>query len=208
MTQNKGHIFGNITSVDEHQDYLPYKPTIQLNFFKNWALEFTYDRFKATTTNSYVVPGSHDGDLVWTPFMLGLQFRWPLYKKTLVPYLTGGVSYNKVEFNENPWYKWGFGSPEDYEEWTSQGRKPEDYPNNGYRRDFRPEDSWGTYLGLGIDYFFTPHWALNLDWRYHWARTNFRYILAYGEGADVTVDTRGTFNLEQWIIGLGIKYFF
>lgn len=212
MTQNKGPIFGNIISLDENQHFgpsqnlIPFKPMIQLLLTRNWALELGYDQFSATTTNQG--DDSHDGDIKWNPFMLALQYRFDLPYRAVVPYVFWGLSYNKVTFEERPWYRWGFPNPGSYDTWVGQGNRPEDYPNNAYRRKFTPKDGFGSFFGLGVDYFLSPNWALNMDWRYHIFKTNFRFLLGYDEGRDVTHDTTGSFNLEQWILGFGIKYFF
>lgn len=206
MTEGKGTIFRSINSLEETQDYTPVKPSIQFKFSEYWAVDLGYDQFKVTTGNA--VDNSHDGDIEWNSFMLALQFRVPFLHRTLVPYANWGISYNKVTFTEQPWYRWGFPNPQTYSSWVGQGNRAEDYPNNGYRRKFTTDDSLGTFIGLGIDYFFAEHWAVNLDYRYHLLESNFRYVLSYGEGADVTTDVRDKFKLNHWIIGLGIKYYF
>jgi hypothetical protein len=47
-----------------------------------------------------------------------------------------------------------------------------------------------------------------LDWRYHWARVNFTYTLAYDDGAYVVGRDGGTFILDAWILSLSLKYVF
>lgn len=222
MTQNHGPIFGNINLLDEEQNYWPVKPLIQFNFSKYWALEFGYDQFKAHALNRGFVDVGHDigvvadddrrwsdGVVEWEPIMMALQFRWPHFHKSFVPYLLGGVSYTKTYWNRNDWYYFGFPSLETYTNWTVQGNRPQAYPNSGYRRIFEVEDhTIGTLLGLGVDYFIWKNLALNLDWRYHWARANFKYTLAYSDGRDIISREQGTFILDSWILGLGLKYFF
>lgn len=206
LTQGRGPIFRAISVLDETQNYVPIKPVIQYKFSEYWAVELGYDQFKVTTGNQG--DNSHDGDIEWNPLMLALQIRVPFLNNTLVPYASWGVSYNKISFTERPWYRWGFPDPQTYSSWVGQGNLAQDYPNNAYRRKFTTDDSYGTFFGLGIDYFFARHWAVNLDYRYHLLRTNFRYVLAYDEGATVTTDVRDTFKLDHWVIGVGLKYFF
>ena len=208
MEHSKGQILRNLISFEEDQNYLPYKFMVQADLLKYLALEFGYEKFKATSLNRGLVRAHSDGDLEWSPIMLGLQFRWPHFHKSFVPYLLGGVSYNLVSFSEPGWYYYGFPSPEAYESWLGQGNKPEDYPNNGYRRRISPENVWGTFLGLGMDFFLSKNWALNLDWRYHWVQSNFTFSLGYSGGEEVASMEKGTFNLNTWVIGLGVKYFF
>ena len=215
MTQNTGPIFGNITLLDEEQNYWPVKPLIQFNFSRYWALEFGYDQFKAHALNRGFGdvadhdPRWSDGTITWEPIMMSLQFRWPHFHKSVVPYVLGGVSYTKTNWDRNEWYYYGFPSLQEYASWTSQGNRAADYPNNGYRRVFEVEDhTIGTLLGVGVDYFIWKNLALNLDWRYHWAKVNFKYTLAFDAGQDIIRQQEGTFVLDSWILGLGVKYFF
>jgi len=215
MQQNTGPIFRNIDLLEEEQNLAPYKPILQINYSSNWALEFGYDRFKANTLNqgSEGVAANDknwaDGALEWQPIMMALQFRWPLFNKYVVPYVVGGLSYTKTSWNRNEWYYYGFSSLAEYTNWTSLGNRPEDLPNNSYRRIFSVDDhTIGSLLGLGVDFFVWKNLALNLDWRYHWAQVNFTYTLAYDGGRNIVSQQPGTFVLDSWILGLGVKYFF
>jgi outer membrane protein W len=219
MTQNTGKIIGNVNLMEEEQNYSPIKPVLQINFSKYLALEFGYDQFKAKALNRAFIaegisynehdPRFSDGAVEWTPYMLALQFRWPHFHKSFVPYLLGGLSYTKTSWTRKEWYYNGFPYPWVYDNWTSQGNRPQDYPNGGYRRIFTVDDhTIGTLLGFGVDYFIWDNLALNLDCRYHWAKVNFTYSLAFDEGRDVVSQTKGTFGLDSWILGLGLKYFF
>lgn len=215
MTQNTGHIFGTINWLEENQNYWPIKPVVQVNFLKYLALEFSYDQFKVTALCQGLFgiaehdPNWADGAVKWAPITMALQFRWPHFHKSLVPYVLGGISYTKTSWDRNEWYYYGFPSLAEYNSWTSQGNRPEDYPNSGYRRIFEVDDhTIGTLLGVGVDYFIWKNLALNLDWRYYWSKVGFTYTLAYDGGRDVVRVQHGTFFLDSWIIGLGIKYFF
>lgn len=206
LDQSRRTIVGNLTTLEEDQNYYPINPMVQFNLSKYFALEFGVNWFKAMTLNNDYIRSSSDGDLSWTTFMLGLQFRWPHFHRSFVPYVSGGVSYNKNSWDRKEWYYFGFPDPETYTSWTSQGNKPEDFPNNGYRRIHGVEDSYGVFLGLGGDYFLTKNWAVNLDWRYHWSQANWTYRLINNDGQLRL--TPGTVILDSWILGLGVKYFF
>lgn len=215
MQQNQGDIFRNIKLLDEEQDLAPYKPFLQYHLSNYWAIELGYDQFKAITLNKAFDDVAEfdrrwvDGALEWQPIMLTAQFRWPHFHKSFVPYVLGGVSYTKTSWKRNEWYYFGFPNPETYTTWTSQGNRPEDYPNNNYRRIFAVDDHCiGTIFGLGVDYFLMKNLALNLDWRYHWAQVKFKYTLAFNDGLDPISQDQGTFILDSWILGLGIKYLF
>jgi hypothetical protein len=215
MTQNRGELFRNITLLDEDQNYIPYKPSIQINFLKYLALELSYDRFKAATLNrAFDIYPEHDkrwtdGVVQWEPIMLALQFRWPHFHKSVVAYVSGGISYTKTSWERNDWYYYGFPSLEEYNNWTSQGKSPEDYSSDGYRRIFATDDYCiGTLLGIGVDFSINKNWVLNLDWRYHWAKVNFTYTLASDGGRAPFSRDQGTFILDSWILGIGLKYFF
>jgi len=206
LEQSRRTIVGNLLAMDEDQTYIPYNPVVQFNFSKYFALEFGLNQFKATALNNDYLRWASDGDLAWTSYMLGLQFRWPHFHKSFVPYFSGGVSYNRNSFQRQEWYYYGFPGPDTYTSWVSQGNKPEDYPNNGYRRIHTVDDSYGVYLGLGGDFFLTRNWALNLDWRYHWSQANWTYQLINNDG--LLRNVPGTVILDSWILGLGVKYFF
>jgi hypothetical protein len=215
MQHNQLEIFRNINLLDEEQNILPIKPMIQLNLMEYWAVELSYDKFSAAALNrAFDIYPEHDrrwtdGYLEWAPLMLSFQFRWPHFHKSFVPYVLGGISYTRTTWDRNDWYYYGFPSQEVYDDWTNQGNRPEDFPNAGYRRIFATDDHCiGTLLGIGVDYFFSKNWAINLDWRYHWAKVNFTYTLAYDDGQYVVGRDGGTFVLDSWILGLGIKYFF
>jgi opacity protein-like surface antigen len=215
MTQNTGNIIGNVNLLEEEQNYSPLNPMIQVSLSKYLALELGYYQFKAKTLNrAFDVYPEHDprfsdGAVEWSPLMLALQFRWPHFHKSVVPYVLGGLSYTKTSWDRKDWYYYGFPYPWVYDEWIGQGKSPQDFPNAGYRRIFAVDDhTIGTLLGVGVDYFIWKNLALNLDFRYHWATVNFSYTLAYDEGRDVVREVKGTFGLDSWILGLGLKYFF
>jgi len=219
MTQNHGQFIGAVNYLPEDQNYLPIKPVVQLNLSKYFALEFGYDQFKAGTLNhafsaegvDYAEhdPRFNDGNIKWDSFMLALQFRWPHFHKSFVPYVLGGVSYIKTSWERENWYYYGFPYPWVYDDWTSRGNRPQDYPNGGYRRIYDVEDhTLGTLLGIGVDYFIWKKLALNLDLRYQWAKVNFNYKLAFDDGQTVIHNEPRSFMLDSWIIGLGLKYFF
>jgi len=206
LEQSRRHIVGNMIALDEDRNYLPINPVVQVNLSKYFAVELGMNQFKAMTLNNDYHYYASDGNLEWTSFMLGLQFRWPHFHKSFVPYLSGGVSYNKNSFQINNWYYYGFPDPATYNSWIGQGNKPEDWPNNGYRRIHSVDDSYGVYLGLGADYFLTKNWALNFDCRYHWSQANWTYKLINNDG-EISRQP-GTVVLDSWILGLGVKYFF
>lgn len=206
LTQSRRTIVGNLAVLDEDQNYLPVNPYLQFHVSKYFAVEFAYYRFEDMTLNTDLLRGSSDGDIASSSYMLGLQFRWPHFHKDFVPYLLGGVSYNKNTFLKHNWYYYGFPDPQTYDTWTSQGNKPEDWPNNGYRRIHTVENSLGVALGLGLDYFLTKNWAINLDWRYHWTQANWTYQLINDDGE--LRKNYSTVILDSWILGLSIKVFF
>lgn len=215
MQKNRGEIFRNITLLAEEQNYAPMKPSVVFYFHDYWGVELSYDRFKAAALNrAFDIYPEHDrrwtdGYVDWTPLMLSFQFRWPRFHPRITPYLLAGISYTQTSWQRNEWYYYGFPSLDAYNQWVEQGNKPEDYPNAGYRRIFATDDHCiGTLWGLGVDFRLFQHWALNLDWRYHWARVKFTYTLAYDDGAYVVSRDGGTFVLDGWILSLNLRYYF
>ncbi len=215
MEHNRGEIFRNINLLNEEQNYFPYKPTVQINFLKYFAVELSYDEFEAAALNrAFDIYPEHDrrwtdGFMEWAPLMLALQIRFPQFHNSVVPYLLWGISYTKTSWKRNDWYYYGFPSLEAYNNWTGQGNNPEDYSYDGYRRIFAVDDHCiGSLWGIGVDYFIYKNLVLNLDWRYHWARVKFTYTLAADGGNDPFSVDGGTFNLDSWILGIGLKYYF
>ncbi|MBA4393065.1 MAG: hypothetical protein C0407_05885 [Desulfobacca sp.] len=205
LTNSRRLLVGNLNALEEEQNLAPYKPMVQINLSKYLALEFGYDQFKAMALNQpdYDKKTS-DGNLEWETYMYGLQFRLPLFHPAVIPYILGGVTYNKASFKENNWWRYGFPSQASYNDWVGQGNRMQDYTD--YRRIIKAEDSWGAQLGLGVDYFLWKHLALNLDFRYHIVQSNLTFQLADSRG--VFSEQHGTFNMSSWILGLGLKYFF
>ncbi len=202
---NRRHIVGHLNALEEDQNFIPYKPMVQVNLSKYLALEFGYDEFMARALNEpdYAKIWS-DGNLEWGTYMFALQFRWPHFHRSLVPYVLGGVTYNQVSFKAQNWWHHGFPDLATYNAWVGQGNRTENYTD--YRRLISADNSWGTLLGIGVDYFVWKNLALNLDVRYHWTYSNLTYRLAVNGG--VSDPELGTFNMNSWIIGLGLKYFF
>jgi len=202
---SRRHIVGHLNSLEEYQNLIPYKPMVQVNLSKYLALEFGYDQFKAIALNepTYEKYWS-DGNLEWATYMFALQFRWPHFHPSVVPYVLGGVTYNQVNFKAQNWWHYGFPDLASYNAWVGRGNRMEDYTD--YRRLINAADCWGALLGFGVDYFVWKHLALNLDIRYHWTYSNLTYRIGGNWG--VSDPELGTFNMNSWIIGLGLKYFF
>jgi hypothetical protein len=205
LTDSRRTNVGSMNLLEEDQNLAPFKPMLQINLSKYLAFEFGYDQFKAMALNQPDYDKNwSDGNLEWETYMFGLQFRWPHFNQSVIPYVLGGVTYNKASFKANNWYRYGFPSLARYNEWVGQGNRIQDYTD--YRRLITAQDSWGTQLGVGVDYYLWRHLALNLDLRYNWTQSDITFQLADSRG--VFSDTRGTFNMNSWIIGLGLKYFF
>ncbi len=78
-----------MVDLEEEQNYLPFNPFIQYHFSKYLAIEFAYNEFEDMTLNNDYLKWASDGDVAWTSYMLGLQFRWPHFHKSFVPYISG-----------------------------------------------------------------------------------------------------------------------
>lgn len=205
LTNARRHLVGHLNALEEEQNLIPLKPMIQIDLSKYFALEFSYDQFKAMALNEpdYDKYWS-DGNLEWQTYMFGLQFKLPRLHPSVFPYILGGVTYNKASFKENNWYHYGFPSLAEYNNWVGQGNRMQDYTS--YRRILKADDCWGVLLGFGVDYFIWRHLALNLDLRYHLTQSHLTFQLADSRG--VYAEEHGTFNMDSWIIGLGLKYYF
>jgi hypothetical protein len=205
LTDANQNMIGNLNRLEEEQNYSPIKPLIQINLSRYLAFEFGYDSFKAMALNQPDYDKNwSDGNLEWQNYMLAMQIRLPDFHPSIIPYFQWGVAYTKANFNAANWHRYGFPSPATYNSWVGQGNRVQDYTD--YRRLITADDCWGPLFGLGVDYFFWKHLALNLDLRYLITQSKLTYQLADSRG--VFSEQTGTFNMSSWIVGLGLKYYF
>jgi len=65
-----------------------------------------------------------------------------------------------------------------------------------------PDDSIGFNLGGGIQFLLNEHFALDLDLKYIWNKTDFKAESPGYETEEVSID------LDNFYVGIGLKYYF
>jgi opacity protein-like surface antigen len=185
-------------TVDEITEWYPTNFNVLATFCPYGGVVFEYDRFGSVMDN--------DGKLFWDTFMLGVTVRHHFKKLHLAPYAVVGVTWNWVRFDENNWWRYGFSSPQDFDEYR-KGRLPEDWENVTRRlRNMQPDNSFGWAFGFGVDIFITKHLALNLDARWNKADTDVHYrtrIDGFNE-----IDRHFTYDLDTVSYGVGLRWYF
>jgi opacity protein-like surface antigen len=191
--------FRNINRMDEEQDYTPSRISLSYRLYELIYLEGEVFLKSLVSRPRNRDVSFHDGDLEWTPYFLTLQVRIPTPTR-FQPYLSFGLAYIRTEFETQAFYKNGYDSPEEYSQiFSTRGVIK--------TREFTPEDHiWGVQFGAGADYYVTKHISLNLDFRYLVAKVGFNYRIY--EGNTLAVDDHGSFNLDTWILGFGLRYSF
>ena len=131
------------------------------NFSKNLRFEIRGSFISSDIENSSV--GFSEGTLKITPVQVSIQYQFNVNKK-LVPYLGGGAGYYLNDLSlagQSDWQALGFNITED------------------------ADSVFGFHFGAGLDYFFKPNLAFNLDARY------------------CIVSLDGTYSITDDISGLG-----
>jgi outer membrane protein len=118
------------------------------------------------------------GELQQIPILLTGRFNIPIQNK-LVPYLGGGVGYFINDFDQN----------DSVIEFIY-----------GPGADVDVDNTWGYHINGGIDFLFTPNLALNLDFKYIWNEIE--------ADVDRAGFTKEEFDVNMFVVGGGIKYYF
>lgn len=191
---------GSITDdkVDEKTELYPTNFNALVTFCPYGGLVFEYDRFGAVMDN--------DGSLYWDSFMLGVTVRHHFKKWRIAPYAVAGLTWNWARFDENNWWHYGYGSPQEFDDYSA-GKPPSDWKTATRRkRTMQPENSFGWAFGFGLDFFLTEHLALNLDARWHKADTEVHYRTRIG-GVN-QIDRHFTYDLDTVSYSVGLRWFF
>ncbi len=197
---------GTITSgtVDEQTEWYPTNFNMQFLFCPYGGLLVEYDRFSAVMES--------DGRLTWDTLTLGVTARLPLEKYRLAPYVMAGVTYNSPRFDENNWWRYGYGGVGDYDTRMAQkpsGADPEQWMMTGRLRNMKTEDSFGWTFGLGTDIFITKALAINADVRWNQASTDVTYTIDEDSGSRDNLLRRDfTYDLDTITYSLGLRWYF
>jgi outer membrane protein len=147
------------------------------NYF---SLELSGDYVKTDTEikGSGLSP-TNIGELKQIPIILNGRFHFSTNQK-ISPYLSAGIGYYINDFDLSD---------------SLSSVLP-----SGSELD--PDDSIGFNLGGGIQFLLNEHFALDLDLKYIWNKTDFEAKAPGYEKEEFSVD------LDNFYVGIGLKYYF
>ena len=202
MTGDK-NFHGSITSdtVSEKQELYPTNFNMLFLFCPYGGLSAEWDRYTAVM--------EQDGKQLWDTFTLALNARLPVDNLPVrfAPYALVGVTYNVPQFDENNWWRFGWNSKKDFDDFMSRQSPPYNM-DTGRIRNFTTEPSFGFTYGVGVDFFLTKNLALNLDLRWNVASTDVHYTIVSDDGQDLLLDRKFSYDLDTMTYGLGFRWYF
>lgn len=146
---------------------------------ENFSIELALDRTVKSQSDFKIGAISWNvGDIQQTPLTLTARFHWPI--GLFSPYIGAGLGYYWNSFDKNNAF------------WNTAAT-------------VNMDNSVGYHVNMGAEYFLdtTKNLALNLDFKYIWNKAD---MTAANAGAGVRLD--GSMNLDSFVAGLGIKYYF
>jgi outer membrane protein W len=161
---------------------------VTYRFLKYFALEGGVGYTEIDVRNKTL--GVNWAKIDMLPIYAALQLRWiskkPEEMKWIVPYASIGGGYYMLDIEEksglrNFWLPLGIGV------------------------DLDIDDTFFFQLGGGFDIFLTDHFALNIDGRYAWAKTDIDETQSTGLVSRTLGDT---INLNAAFIAAGFKFYF
>ena len=190
---------GRLYKLNAEQNAAPTKIFADFNIIEYWGVEWTWDEMAATPINfNRDVPPFGDGKVTVGGPILATYGRYPFEINptfTVVPFVGLGYAFWKSSFDEDTWWAYGYGSPDDLAADPDPGPQP-----NG-RRIETADDPTG-FIYLGADLFFTRHWAAQLYYR----KMDMNIDAAFYLG-DEPRDT-GSFPMSSTWWAFGVKYAF
>ena len=151
-----------------------------LTFFvsEEFSLEVSVDYIKTDVTLSALGASGDAGEITQIPFLLSGRAHIPTNSK-VTPYFSFNLVYNFNDFDQND-------------------TTIEFIYGPGAKVDI--DNSLGFGVGAGVEIFLTEKAALNLDVKYIWNE--------FEASVNVPGFTDETFEINPFILGLGIKYYF
>ena len=144
-----------------------------------FSLELALDR-TIKSQSDFKAGGTswNTGDIQQMPLTLTARFHWPI--GNFSPYVGAGLGYYWNSYDQNNTF------------WNPAAVVSMD-------------NSVGYHVNAGSEFFLdaTKNLALNLDFKYVWNKAD---ITATNAGAGVRLT--GSMNLDSFVVGLGIKYYF
>lgn len=188
-------------TVSEKQELYPTNLNMLFLFCPYGGLAVEWDRYTAVM--------EQDGKQVWDTFTLGVNLRLPVenFPLRFAPYGVLGVTYNLPQFSEENWWRYGWPSKQEFDDFMSRQGPPYDM-DTGRVRNFRTDPSFGVTYGVGVDIFLTQNLALNLDLRWNIATTDVHYTIVSDDGRHTLLTRDFNYNLETVAYGIGFRWYF
>ena len=140
-----------------------------------FSLELSADYVKTDTELKGVDSSPINiGELKQVPIILNGRFHFSTNQK-ISPYLSGGIGYYLNDF---------------------------DLSNSSAGNELDPDNSIGFNLGGGIQFLLNEHFAIDLDLKYIWNKTDFEAKVPGYAPEETSV------NLDNFYVGIGLKYYF
>jgi outer membrane protein len=152
---------------------------------EKFSLELAIDRTVKSQSDLKIGGMSlNAGDIQQTPLTLTARFHWPV--GIFSPYIGAGLGYYLNSYDKNNAL----------------------LVVSGFTVDtVDMEDSIGYHINAGSEFFLdaAKNLALNLDFKYIWNKAD---MTATASNAGAGVRVKGSMNLDSFVAGVGIKYYF
>jgi outer membrane protein W len=167
------------TKVDvEPDESVMYGVNLTYFFLRDLSLELSVDYTETDVELSALGLSGNAGEFESIPVILSLQTH--LFTNTKVsPYLTIGVAYFFNDVDQND-------STIEF--------------IYGPGAEIDVDNSLGFLLGGGIEFFISKRAAVNLDFKYIWTKVDAK--------VNVPGFTKVDYEIDPFVVGLGIKYYF
>lgn len=173
------NFLGSIDILDEDQDYVPTRLYAQYFFSDILGVGISYDKVEADAKDET----ASDGTISMDGPILYLVGRYD-NGSALVPFAEVGIAFYQNSFDPT-------------EEWADDG---------DFRRFMKLDDTEALVLGFGCDYRFTESLSMNL---YARVVEGASFDAAHFNTEDASHPRQsGSFNMDYFGAGIGIKYAF
>ena len=165
---------GSIFDID-FDDAAMYGGNLVYYIHRYFSLELSADYVKtdAEVKGSGISP-TNIGELKQVPIILNGRFHFSTNQK-ISPYLSAGIGYYLNDF---------------------------DLSNASSGEELEPDNSFGFNLGGGIQFLLNEHFAIDLDLKYIWNKTDFDAKAPGEPTEEISID------LDNFYGGIGLKYYF
>jgi outer membrane protein W len=192
---------GSIGTLDECQDYIPWKLYATWQFNPKWGLELTWDQVKATAI-THTADQHTDGKFEVMGPILSAEYRLDKFGR-FSPYAQFGLAWMLGDFDPAQWWALGYATEAD---WVLLGST--DQVRNGITREIDDDDSLGLVAAVGTRIEFSERWSGDLLLRYMYLESDATFT-EYRKGRPIpgTGDSN-TIPFSNLALGVGVAYAF